>query len=189
MLRFLGVDGIVFSRDFLHLAGKLGPEWKEVAEAPEGAAFHRDPPRFIAVKALGYLGDRPGIPLRQPTVRIIAERRNSVIVEITPDGAPDASENSPPAVAPIAFIRPYIKGYRAYFNGRPVAVREYFGMLPLVELPADARGILELRYRPPGLIHGLILLCASVAVMLLIAVLGRKRTAADQSALTSVEKT
>jgi hypothetical protein len=181
LLLFLGVDGIVLSAEYAHFARTLGPEWRKVAEAPEGVAYHREPPRFQAVKTLTFLFDRPGVPLADPVVELIAERRNSVTARITPLttitemtlGADEARR----AVAPIAFVRPFLPGYEAALNGAPVPVRSYRGMLPIVELPADAGGILELRYRPRGLTHGLVLTAVSALAMLLIAAFGRKRRA------------
>ncbi len=176
LLLFLGVDGIVFSRDYGELASGLGPEWKKVADAPEGVAYHREPRRFFPVKTLKFLFDRPGVPLADPVVQIIAEGRNSVTVQITPLpeiteltlGAEPASR----AVAPIAFVRPFLEGYQAFLNGNPVPVRSYREMLPIVELPATAGGKLELRYRPRGLTGGLMITGFTALAMLLIAVAG-----------------
>jgi len=183
LLLFLGVDGIVFSTDYAHFAAGLGPEWEKVAEAPEGVAYHREPRRFQPVKALTFLFDRPGVPLAQPELRLIAERRNSVTVEVTPPAIPpDAEPVSPTAVAPIAFVRPFLAGYEARLNGQLVAVRAYRDILPIVELPANARGILELRYRPQGLTRGLWLTAAAALAMLAIALgalLRRRRNAAS----------
>ena len=184
LLLFLGVDGMVFSSEYAHFAERLGPEWKKVAETSEGIVFHREPARFLPIKTLTFLFDRPGVPLADPVIQIIAERRTRVTVEITPGAL-----KSPASVAPIAFVRPYLRGYRAYFNGAPVPVRAYRNILPLVELPADARGTLELRYRPRGLIYGAILTSASLVVMLIIAIFARNRAALVQSVVTSAEKT
>ncbi len=179
LLLFLGVDGLVFSQEYAHFAENLGPEWQKVAEAPGEVAYHRVPRRFQPVKVLTYLFDRPGVPLVDPVVEILAERRNSVTVRITPlpmvSTVELSAEDARRAVAPIAFVRPFLPGYEAVFNGAPVAVRQYRGILPIVELPSDARGILELRFRPKGLTHGVMLAAVTALVMLVIAVAGRKR--------------
>jgi hypothetical protein len=179
LLKFLGVDGIVFSDEYAQFARGLGPEWHKVAEAPGEVAYHREPRRFEPVKALTFLFDRPGVMLARPKIRLVAERRNSVTVEITPQPLPDQDLGTlpQPAVAPIAFVRPFLPGYEAVLNGAPIPVRQYRGMLPIVELPADARGLLELRYRPRGLTQGAMLTALSALVMLLIAVFGRKKKA------------
>jgi hypothetical protein len=171
---------MVFSTEYARFAQGLGPEWRKVAEAPEGVAYHREPRRFVPVKVLTFLFDRPGVTLMHPEIRITAERRNSVTVQVTP--APtvaDEDSNAPhrPAVAPIAFVRPFLPGYKAFLNGAPIPVRPYRGILPIVELPPDAGGVLELRYRPRGLTSGLILTAASASAMLLILVVGRRRRA------------
>jgi hypothetical protein len=106
---------------------------------------------------------------------------NSVIVQVTPVALPSADPNTnvdlgvpetKPAVAPIAFVRPFLDGYQASLNGQPVPVREYRNILPIVELPAGAGGLLELRYRPRGLTSGLMATGCAALVMLLIAVAG-----------------
>jgi len=181
LLMFLGVDGIVFSDEYAHFAGTLGPQWKKVTAAPEGVVYHREPRRFQPVKVLSFLFDRPDVPLADPVVEILAERRNSVTVRITALPAITKlklGDSKASAVAPIAFVRPYLPGYEAFLDGAPVPVRAYRGILPMVELPAEAGGILELRYRPHGLTRGAVLSAVSAAVMLLIAVIGRKRRAA-----------
>jgi hypothetical protein len=188
LLDFLGVDGIVFSREYAGFADRLGPEWLKIADAPEGVAYHREPRRFTPVKVLTFLFDRPGVPLADPVVELIAERRNSVTVQITPQPEITAlelgAEAAQRAVAPIAFVRPYLAGYRAFLNGKPVPVREYRGILPIVELPASASGKLELLYRPRGLTDGLIVTGLTAVIMLLIAVVGSLRSKGRLKAAT-----
>lgn len=195
LLLFLGVDGIVFSRDYLPFTRTLGPEWKQVAEAPEGVVYHRDPARFTPVKVLSTVFDRPGVPLAKPALQIIAERRNSVTVRVTPADAPATPVHADigatdvaPAIAPIAFVRPFLNGYQALFNGRSVPVRAYRNILPIVELPANASGILELRYRPRGLTGGLLVTALTVAVMLLTAVVGVRAPTPQKAAVATVER-
>ena len=186
LLLFLGVDGIVFSDDYLPFTHELGPEWKKAAEAPEGEVYHREPRRFVPAKVLTFLFDRPGVPLSKPDLQIVAERRNSVTVRITPvppaAGSPEeelgiVDPQQQKAVAPIAFVRPFLTGYEALFNGRPIPVREYRQILPIVELPAGSSGVLELRYRPPGLIYGSMVAGLTSLAMLFVAIGGRKRPA------------
>ena len=54
----------------------------------------------------------------------------------------------------IVFRRPWLPGWRATLNGKPLEVIRADAVMPAVEIPNGAQGKLELVYRPASLIIG-----------------------------------
>jgi hypothetical protein len=50
-----------------------------------------------------------------------------------------AAQVEPSEPVAIAFRRTWLRGYRAWLDGKEVPVRGYLGMVPLVELPPGDR--------------------------------------------------
>ncbi len=155
LLAEIGIDGVIAGRGF---AIPIGPseEWERVFASDEGEVFHRR-------RALAPVRALPGQSFANAEIRLLENSRQHVVAEII------AAE--PGKQVRVIFSRPYFPGYRATFDGVPLAVNAWHGLAPVVELPANSRGRLELTYRPRavtlgGAIAGLTLLLglASLAI-------------------------
>jgi hypothetical protein len=68
----------------------------------------------------------------------------------------------------LAFTEGYDPGWRAEVNGRPAAVYEGLGGFNLVQLPGPGRHQVELNYRPPRLLSGLVIAAVTLLLLLLL---------------------
>jgi len=114
---------------------KAGRSLEPVIERP-GAAAAGGPaaPEHVAF----------GRPL---SLEPVAEAPAVVVVDVA------VSEDAEPAL--VSYARPWLPGYRATLDGRPLEVRRMDALMPAVVVPAGSRGRLELRYLPESLRRGI----------------------------------
>ncbi len=199
LLGQMAVDGLIVADQFAaDAAGLEAAGWRPAARVAGGQVFHRrgpPSPRVRAVEHAMRTGDRstaagllrrreePACPwvLFAPEAGPVAEplafapaavvpqweSRNAAAVDVTvpPSGADSL----------IAFARPWFPGYRAEFNGRPVAVEVVNLTMPTVRLPAGSAGTLVLMYRPRSLVVGCWIAGASCAAALALAIFAAGR--------------
>jgi hypothetical protein len=141
----LGVDGIVVARE-MNFAPQPASEWEQVVSRDEGRVFHRRGAPFARVRSVTSIDSRPNEQFVPATISRVNDSRNRVEADIdVPAG--DRS-------ALVSFSRPYFRGYQARLGNQKLTVSSYRGLLPLVEVPANAHGQLILVYRPSWLIWG-----------------------------------
>jgi hypothetical protein len=150
LLDRLGVDGVIIAREF-DFAPAPANEWQLVIANDEGRVYHRHGEPSANVRPVDWESAAP-----RANVSDIVESRNGVSASV------DVPAGNGPAV--LAFSRPYFRGYRAWLDGRALPVRSFRNLIPLVEVPADARGRLTLAYRPDWLIYGGGIALASAAI-------------------------
>jgi hypothetical protein len=144
-LRLLGVDGIIVARE-LDFSPQPESEWQLVVSADEGNVFHRRGAPLARVRSFTSINSRPEEQFVQATILRIKDFRNRVEADI------DVPDGGRPAL--LSFSRPYFRGYQARLGNQKLAVSSYRGLFPLVEVPANTHGELNLVYRPSWLIWG-----------------------------------
>ncbi len=140
LLDRLGVDAIIIAREF-DFSPPPASEWQSVITNDEAHVYHRLGDPIPTVRSVDWDGKHA-----LARVREIVESRNSVSASV---------ENAPgdkPTL--LAFSRPYFRGYHAWIGERALPVQSFRGLIPLVEIPAGARGRLTLAYRPNWLMFG-----------------------------------
>ncbi|CAN5175041.1 hypothetical protein BH20VER2_BH20VER2_00080 [soil metagenome] len=159
----IGVDGIVVDAG-MELAPQPEEEWTLAFQNAEGRVYHRVGSPFATVRPVPWLEaellnpmapagamklhprDETAREFAAADVRVLEDSRHRVVAEV----AVPAGQR--PAL--LAFSRPFFRGYRASLDGQPLAVTSYRSLLPMVELPAGARGQLSLVFRPWWLMAG-----------------------------------
>jgi hypothetical protein len=193
LLDLLGVDGLVIAPKEFDLIPKLGPKWIQIADTTEAKVFHLAPRRAAPAHALAWLETAPDQTLAQPRLTLIKSGREHLLFKVDPapetresrDAVEDIgvlsekSEAAPPSPLPsaIALSRPWLPGYHAWLNRAEIAVQEYAGVVPMVELPPGAHGLLEFTYWPPSLRWGTwfaALGCAIASALLFLPLRARK---------------
>jgi hypothetical protein len=188
LLHHLGVDGIVVplemtrrNRDHLAQSG-----WRPHARVGDSIVLHRltpSPEPFFEA-AFSYKRPREREVYREIFVR---PTPNLPVVLLTPGqysserygrrrltGVASSRDRmsfvvrGPGPKALIVFRRPWMPGWRATIDGRPLPVLRAHMIMPAIEIPADAEGEVRLIYRPASLVTGLSL--AAVALLVIAAV-------------------
>jgi hypothetical protein len=162
----LGVDGIIVASE---VAGDPRPEaaWELAMATKEGRVFHRRGDRLSAIRSVNEINSRPNEAFVTAEVSRITEGRNRLEADvIVPPGERSAL---------LTIARPFFGGYRATLGERVFEVSSYRGLMPVIELPAGARGRLTFVYRPGWLIWGGTIAAASLAAFLGSAVLAAVR--------------
>lgn len=148
----IGIDGIIVAREWA-IAPRPETEWELVHTSEEGRVYHRRSAPFPTIRVAAWPNDSSN---SRVTVRAVEDSRNRAVAEVdVPSG------DSP---AQVTFSRPYFRGYRAHLNGQALKVGAFRNMIPLVEVPPGAHGLLILQYRPWWLVYGgaIALVCALV---------------------------
>jgi hypothetical protein len=140
LLDRLGVDGIIISTQF-GFSPLPTSDWQLAFSNGEGRVYHRQGEPIARVRSVDW--DGPHAIVR---IRNIEDARNSVSARI------EVSAGDEPGL--IAFSRPYFRGYRAWLDRRELPVTTFRNLVPLVEVPARARGNLTLAYRPASVVYG-----------------------------------
>ncbi len=191
LLELFGVDGLILAEQYVGYAPDLEEAgWRREATFPDGTVWHRIVPcrtqvrshgRAVLTHARKFALDRtreePAGPwvlysegeekppqtrdFANAAIKLIGEARCRVTVEVV---NPD-----PFREALIAFTRPWYPGYKASFNGQPLAVERLAMVLPAVRLPPESSGVLVLEYRPMSLVAGCWLAGATATLLLLLA--------------------
>jgi hypothetical protein len=197
LLDVMGVDGLVIStRHHALLPALLARGWRQDATLDGCVVLHRINANRQSVRSLHValrtayweqarelIRDRklldtgwilfeqtptsapdestPMLEFATAKVDVRSESRNAMTVSVTND---DAERE-----ALIVFARPWYPGYRATFNGRPIAVDQLNLIMPAVRLPRGESGTVVLEYCPDSLVRGCTLACVTVAIMLLVA--------------------
>ena len=188
LLHHLGVDGLIVPTA---LAQRNAPilsrnGWKPAARIADCIVLHREEklsdPLFEAALAF-KTGDEqtaysaifgratPQLPVvlftpggkeryGQRAISNIAEERNHTSF-IVRDKGPKAL---------IVFRRPWMPGWRATLDGRPLPVLRADMVMPAIEIPADAQGEVRLVYRPRSLVAGAWIAGLALLVMAAVAV-------------------
>ena len=185
LLHQLGVDGVIVPLDMTrrnrdHLA-RSG--WRPHARIGDSFILHRVTPSPEPFFAAAFACKRPGERevYREIFVRATA---NLPVVLLTPgqytserygqrklsDVASSRHHTSfvvrgagPKAL--IVFRRPWMPGWRATIDGKPLPVLRAHMIMPAIEIPADAEGEVRLFYRPASLVTGLSLAAAALLVI------------------------
>ncbi len=153
LLDDLGVDGIVVAAES-GLKPLPSDKWKAVVTTDEGTVYHRkespSPAASLLIPATLVRSDHPEpgptrFTLIEGLIAKVSESRTSVAIQLPGSTMPGEM---------VVFSRPYFRGYRATFHGRELPVTAWRGLIPAVELPVDAEGLLVLSYRPWWLIWG-----------------------------------
>jgi hypothetical protein len=188
MLELMGVDGLVVSDSFPCEAIKLAKKgWRETARVKGGRVFHRQgspSPRVRTVDYADLMSDRfaagerltnhgrspaPSILLAKTNenrqfakaqVRIVEDDRHRAAVEV--------KSNPGEGELLVVFSRPWVPGYQAEIDGRPVPVEVYNLILPAVRLPAGTNGIVSLVYRPRAYVVGVAVAGVTAAAILFV---------------------
>ncbi|MEP7070900.1 MAG: hypothetical protein ABI839_00800 [Verrucomicrobiota bacterium] len=167
LLAEIGIDGVIVASEYPYVPRPTN-EWQLFANTSEGRVFHRRGPPLLAVRQVN-------LPAPQETIAVsdIVQSRNTVKVSVAAGSQPTS----------LSFSRPFFPGYRADLNGRELTVRSLRGLIPLVEVPAHARGTLTLTYRPAWLIYGsAIAIACAVAWIVCLVFAWRQRSKASASA-------
>lgn len=152
----IGVDGIIVANAIAQ-SPKPDEEWMLDVWTEEGRVYHRRSGAIPIVRAIPWLepefassaastkmleheeaSERTNFA--PAAVTLVSDARNQVVTDVT------VESGGRPAL--IAFSRPFFRGYRAFLDGKPVVVRSYREMMPVVQLPAGASGRLVLTYSP-----------------------------------------
>ena len=168
-LESLGVDGIVVARE-LDITPQPASEWQLVISTDEGNVFHRRGAPFARVRSVTSIDSRPDEQFVHAIVPRIEDSRNRVEADV------DVPAGDQPAL--LTFSRPYFRGYQARLGNQKLAVSSYRGLFPLVEVPANTHGQLELIYRPNWLIWGITaaLVCGLVGLLGFCAAIYQRRS-------------
>ena len=160
----LGVDGIIVAKE-IALAPGPESEWELAGATDEGRIFHRRGGPLPRARSVTAIDSRPGEQFVTAEISRIVNGRNRMQVDVeVPAGAN-------PALLTIS--RPFFNGYQAQLDGRVVRVDSYRGLIPIIELPAGAKGRLTITYRPAWLVWGgavaglslLVIIAAAVAAL------------------------
>ncbi|MCH2171581.1 YfhO family protein [Myxococcota bacterium] len=173
ILRMLGVDRFFSSRDL----SRAGREWREFEPlGRHGPAwlYRFEPlpralwvPEVVAVgsfeAALATLRDAEFDPTRRALVEVerglsggsVNRASGSVVLEVdTPNQV--AMKVDAPGPGYLLLFDTWAPGWTAEVDGQVTPVLRANGMFRLVEVPSGASRV-EFRYRPPGLVPGLVL--------------------------------
>ncbi|HYC90144.1 MAG TPA: YfhO family protein [Thermoanaerobaculia bacterium] len=186
LLHQLGVDGLVvpevMARRHANVLARNG--WTPAARVAGALVLHREPlpaPVFQAAVALKIADQRqtyaaifdrktpqlpvvlftPGNTQRYAHRRLLRvdEGRNHTEVRFAEQGAGTL----------LVFRRPWLPGWRATVDGKPVPVLRANMIMPAVEVPADA-SVVRLTYRPTSLVVGAAIAALSLIVLVVVAV-------------------
>jgi hypothetical protein len=211
LLEVMGVDGLMIStRHQALIPALLARDWRQDATLDGCVVLHRKTSNRMSARSLkvalrtayweqareltrdrklldtGWIlfdptsvsdESTPTLEFAAAKMDVRSESRGTVEVQLTND---DAERESL-----IVFARPWYPGYRATFNGRPIAVDQLNLIMPAVRLPRGESGTLVLEYRPDSLMRGSALACATIALVLLVAGgawLSRRRPALEPTA-------
>ncbi len=153
LLARLGVDGIIIASE-LDFTPLPASEWQRVVTNEEARVYQRRGDPLPTVRSVDWGGEHA-----LAGVSAIAESRNGVSLSV------EVPSGDKPAL--LAFSRPYFRGYRAWLGSRALPVRSPRNLIPLVEVPAGARGRLTLAYRPDWLIYGCAIAAASAVAWII----------------------
>ncbi|HEY6880838.1 MAG TPA: hypothetical protein VI299_22595, partial [Polyangiales bacterium] len=186
LLDLMATDGVVIM-DALQgeLEALKQAGWHEVARVKDGIVVERQRKPSARVRAL------PGAETVPNKEDLIARIRQHAIgpVPLLLTGAQPKSESFANAAlnnlregrrhshvhvsvptgdkpALVAFSRPWLPGWRASLNGRPMPLEQVDLLLPAVRVPPGARGELTLEYRPDSLVRGLWIAFATLVASL-----------------------
>jgi hypothetical protein len=186
LLHQLGVAGLVvteaMARRHANVLARNG--WRPVARVAGALVLHREripAPVFQAALALKIADERqvyaaiferktpqlpvvlftPGTTQRYAHRNLLRadEGRNHTSVRF--------AEKGPGTL--LVFRRPWLPGWRATVDGRPVPVLRANMIMPAVEVPADA-SVVRLTYRPTSLVVGAAIAALSLIVLVVVAV-------------------
>jgi hypothetical protein len=160
ILARLGVDGIIVASEMGWVPQPEG-EWEMAVATAEGRVFHRRNGALARVVSVRAIDSRPNEQFASAAVTRIVNGRNRLQADVT------VPANGPPALVTIS--RPFFEGYRAQIGDVPLKVDSYRGLMPVVEIPAGAKGRLTLVYQPWWLIYGGAISVACLAFVMLAA--------------------
>jgi hypothetical protein len=193
LLHHLGIDGLIVPAVLVQRNATLlsNNGWKPAARIANCYVLHREnlsDPLFAAAVAIKT-------PNEQQAYEAIFRRRTPQlpVVLLTPGGPErygrraigDVVEarlhtsfvvrgKGPKAL--IVFRRPWMPGWRATIDGRPLPVLRADMVMPAIEIPPDAEGEVRLVYRPRSLMIGAGLAGLALLVMAAVAVRIRRAT-------------
>jgi hypothetical protein len=174
MLDLMGVDGLVVSDSFAcDTITLMKNGWRETAKLNGGRVYRRQgsaSPRVRAVEKADLMSDRfeAGERLtdhgRGPAPSILLAKTDGsrqfakAQVRLIEDGrhrlAAEVKSNPGEGEILVVFSRPWVPGFQAEIDGRPVPVEVYNLILPAVRLPAGTNGVVTLVYRPRAYVLG-----------------------------------
>jgi hypothetical protein len=192
LLHHLGIDGLIVPiplvRRNMPVLSRNG--WHPAMQMADCLVFHREKlgdPLFQAALAVKT-------PSEQQAYAAIFKRRTPQLpVVLLTDGGPErygprqlanvvearnqttfmVQGKGPKAL--IVFRRPWLPGWRATIDGKPLPVLRASLLMPAIEIPAGAEGEVRLVYRPRSLVFGAVL--AGLALLAMAAVAVRIRGA------------
>ena len=193
LLHHLGVDGLIVPIALArHHAAVLAQNgWGPAGEVAGCLVLHRErlgDPLFLAALAMktadhdqawAAIFERraarlpvvlltPGGPERygRRAITALVEARNETSFVVRGRG--------PKAL--VVFRRPWLPGWRATIDGRPLPVLRANMIMPAIEIPSDAEGAVRFVYRPRSLVAGSIVAGLALLVMAAVAVRIRRAT-------------
>ncbi|MDQ6765176.1 MAG: hypothetical protein M3Z22_03630, partial [Verrucomicrobiota bacterium] len=162
----IGVDGIIVAAE-LDTVPQPATEWQLVHSSTEGRVYHRRGAPFPRIRSAHLVNPKDSASFGAAAIRVVEDSRNRAVAEV------EVPSDGPPAH--IAFSRPFFRGYRAHLDDRPLEVRSFRNLIPVIELPAGSRGVLMLEYRPGWLVAGGTIAVACMAFCLAAAVACTRR--------------
>ena len=198
LLQLLGVDGLVLSQSRRGFApGLLERGWETAFSSEKGVVLHR----VRRSPEVRCLPSAEPVPSADEIALRLAQRssRRAPVLLVRSDAPPPEGpvEYSPcrltllkdtrlaaevrvetPASgqpALVVFSRAWYPGYRATLEGRELEVRALDLILPAVEIPAGAAGLLVLEYAPTGLRAGLVVSFLALILGAVVAAASRRR--------------
>jgi hypothetical protein len=192
LLHHMGVDGLIVPRALVtrHVTSLARNGWRPAATLATCLVLHREQrlgePIFGAARAWKVSTPNEGyaaIFLRRTASLPVVLLRGSGEARYGRRSIGDVEEDrhhtsfrvrGKGPVALVIFRRPWLPGWRATIDGRPLDVIRADMLMPAVEIPADAEGEVRLFYRPRGLVIGVVIAVLALIVTLALGVRRRQ---------------
>ena len=195
LLHQMGVDGLIVPEALAQRYGaalsRIG--WRPVMKLANCVVYHREErlpePLFAAARAVKaadnmqayaaiFTRETPQLPVVLLTPGMSGqERYGRRAIGLIEEGRNHTSfvvqGKGPKAL--VVFRRPWMPGWRATIDGKPLPVLRAHLIMPAVEIPPDAEGRVMLVYRPRSLVIGGILAIAAIVIVAALSL--RMRTA------------
>lgn len=187
LLHHLGIDGLIVPAALVQRNAPLLSRngWKPAARIAHCYVLHRErlgDPLYQAALAIKTPHEQQAYDAlfkrRTPQLPVIllapggTERYGRRVITDTIEARNHTSfvvkGGGPKAI--VVFRRPWLPGWRASIEGRPLPVLRANLLMPAIEIPAGAEGEVTLRYRPRSLLTGFALAALALLVMAAVAV-------------------
>jgi hypothetical protein len=201
LLGLAGVDGLALSPYFADAVGGLvaSGDWRVTSQSPAGTVLERaggPTPRARCVGHTSFVGKPEEVARRvyyrgEAAAPIVVDGEvTGTFVDFAPCTIDELHDErlrseatvsvAPSGEALLVFARPWLPGWQASLDGRPIPVQRVDVLFPAVRLPAGAHGRVVLRYFPDSIEEGLVCAGGALSIVLCLAglTLARRRSRA-----------